>query len=85
MLVELKKETDGRYDRVLVSHGLGEGPVDMIDDVISVCNEVLAGTADNLPFQSPFGNGLIAKAMSFEEFGRADGGAGNIIYNPARI
>lgn len=85
MLVELKKETDGRYDRVLVSHGLGEGPVDMIDDVISVCNEVLAGTADNLPFQSPFGTGLIAKAMNFQRFCRADGGTGNVVYDPNKL
>lgn len=85
MLVELKKETDGRYDRVLVSHGLGEGPVDMIDDVISVCNEVLAGTADNLPFQSPFGTGLIAKAMDFQRFCRADGGTGNVVYDPNKL
>ena len=85
MLVELKKETDGRYDRVLVSHGLGEGPVDMIDDVISVCNEVLAGTADNLPFQSPFGTGLIAKTMDFQRFCRADGGTGNVVYDPNKL
>ena len=85
MLVELKKETDGRYDRVILSHGTGDAPANMIESVIEVCDEIMAGTADNLPFRSPFGNGLIAKAMSFEEFGRADGGAGNIIYNPARI
>lgn len=85
MLVELKKETDGRYDRVILSHGFGEGPADMIDSVIAVCDEVLAGTADNLPFQSPFGNGLIAKAMDFQRFCRADGGAGNVVYNPEKL
>ena len=85
MLVKLKKEIDGRYDRVLVSHGLGEGPANMIEDVISVCDEVLAGTADNLPFQSPFGTGLIAKAMDFQRFCRADGGAGNVVYNPDKL
>ena len=85
MLVELKKETDGRYDRVILSHGTGDASANMIESVMEVCDEIMAGTADNLPFRSPFGNGLIAKAMSFQEFRRADGGAGNVIYNPARI
>lgn len=85
MLLELKKETDGRYDRVLFSHGLGEGPVNLIDDVISICDEIFAGTADNFPFRSPFGTGLIAKAMDFQRFCRADGGAGNVVYNPEKL
>ena len=85
MLTELKKETDGRYDRVILSHGSGDAPVNMIESAIEVCDEIIAGTADNLPFQSPFGTGLIAKAMDFQHFCRADGGAGNIVYNPARI
>ena len=85
MLAELKRETDGRYDRVLLSHGFGEGPADLIEGVLSVCDEIAAGTADNLPFRSPFGTGMIAKAMDFECFCRADGGAGNIVYNPERI
>lgn len=85
MLVELKKETDGRYDRVILSHGNGDAPVNMIESVIAVCDEIIAGTADNLPFQSPFGTGLIAKAMDFQRFCRADGGSGNIVYNPTNI
>lgn len=85
MLLGLKEKTEGRYDRVLVSHGMGEGGVGMIDSVIAVCDEVLAGQADNLPFQSPMGSGLIAKAMDFQRFCRADGGEGNVIYNPNKI
>ena len=85
MLVELKKQTDGRYDRVIFSHGQGEGPVHLIDDVLSVIDEIFAGTADNLPFQSPFGTGLIAKAMDFQHFCRVDGGAGNVVYDPNKM
>jgi len=85
MLLGLKEKTDGKYDRVLVSHGMGEGGVGMIDSVLAVCDDILAGRADNLPFQSPMGTGLIAKAMNFERFCRADGGEGNIVYNPQRL
>lgn len=85
MLVNLKAETDGRYDRVILSHGFGEGAANMLESVISVCDEIFAGTADNLPFQNPFGTGLIAKAMDFQRFCRADGGEGNVIYDPNKL
>ena len=85
MLLCLKKLTDGRYDRVLLSHALGESAADTIDNVIAVCDEVLAGGGDNLPFQSPFGTGLIAKAMDPVRFCRADGKDGNIVYDPQKL
>ena len=85
MLAELKKETDGRYDRVILSHGTGDGPVNMIEGVLEVCDEIIGGKTDDLPFRSPLGTGLIAKAMNFRHFCRADGGVGNIIYHPERI
>lgn len=85
MLLELKAETDGRYDRVLLSHGNGEGSPVMIDSVIEVCDEVLAGAAEDIPFESPLGKGLIAKAMDFPHFCRADGGAGNVVYDPDKL
>lgn len=85
MLLKLKELTDGRYDRVLLSHGWGESAVDIIDNVIAVCDEVLAGGGDNLPFQSPFGTGLIAKAMDPVRFCRADGKDGNIVYDPEKL
>lgn len=85
MLLRLKEETDGRYDRVLFSHGTGEGAPDMIDSVIAVCDDILAGRADDLPFRNPMGAGLIAKAMDFQRFCRADGGAGNLIYDPGKL
>lgn len=85
MLLGLKAQTDGRYDRVMLSHAQGEGTAEMMGNVIAVCDEILAGTADNLPFQSPFGTGLIAKAMDFSRFCRADGGEGNIVYDPNKL
>ncbi len=85
MLLQLKSETDGKYDRVILSHGNGEASVEMIDSVIEVCDEILVGTADDLPFENPLGSGLIAKAMDFEHFCRVDGGVGNVVYDPKKL
>lgn len=83
MLLALKGETQGRFDRAIFSHANGDGPADMIDSVIAVCDEILNGTADNVPFESPLGTGMLAKAMG--PTGRADGGAGNVVYNPDKL
>ena len=86
MLLGLKAKTDGRYDRVLVSHGMGEGAPDMIDSVIAVCDDILAGNVDNMPFRGPMGEHcVIAKAMDFTRFCREDGGSGNIVYGPGKL
>lgn len=87
MLLRLKTSVDGRYDCVLLCHGPdGQGTVDLIDSVISVCDDILLGETDALPFQGFHGEpACIAKAMDFNTFSRVDGGTGNIVYNPARI
>lgn len=87
MLSELKAETEGRYDRVLVCHGpLAEGAPDMIDRVMEVCRDILRGSADDMPFRGFHGEPVrIARAMDFRSFSRVDGGIGNVVYNPDRI
>ena len=82
-LLKLKAETDGKYERTLFSHGVGEGAPDMIDRVIAVCDDIMAGKVDNMPFRGFSGEPVcIAKAMDFSRFCRADGGEGNIVYDP---
>lgn len=86
MLLKLKAETDGRYDRTLYFHGEGEGAPNMIDRVIQVCDEIISGNSDGIDFRGPEGqSGLIAKAMDFDQFCRVDGGIGNIVYDPRKI
>ena len=86
MLLTLQAETAGKYDRCLFSHGMGEGTVDMIANVIAVCDDILAGKVDNMPFRGFNGEpAFIAKAMDFSRFCRADGGEGNVVYNPNNI
>lgn len=87
MLLRLKASVEGRYGRVLLCHGPdGQGTADLIDSVISVCDDILRGDTDDVPFQGFHGEPVcIAKAMDFSTFSRVDGGTGNIVYNPARI
>jgi len=87
MLLRLKSSVEGRYDHVLICHGPdGQGTTDLIDSVISVCDDILCGETDDIPFQGFHGEPVcIAKAMDMSTFSRADGGTGNIVYNPARI
>lgn len=85
-LLKLKAEVAGKYDRTLYSHGMGEGAPDMIDRVIAVCDDIMEGRVDNMPFRGFSGEPVcIAKAMDFQRFCRADGGEGNIVYDPNRI
>lgn len=85
-LLRLKAETEGKYDRALYSHGLGDGCREMIDNVLAVCDDILEGKSDNVPFRGFNGEPVvIAKAMDFSRFCRADGGEGNVVYNPDNI
>ncbi|HHV09456.1 MAG TPA: MBL fold metallo-hydrolase [Clostridiales bacterium] len=81
----LKEETDGKYDRVYLSHREGEAPKEMVDGVIQVCENVLAGKADNVPFEFLGQKAHIAKAIDPVKMQRVDGGIGNIVYDKERI
>ena len=82
-LTGLDERTAGRYDRVLLSHGDGEGTPDMIRRVIEVCDDILAGRSDDVPFAFLDDIGLLAKACGPDGI-RLDGGRGNIVYADAR-
>lgn len=87
MLLRLRSAVSGKYDHVLLCHGPdGRGTVDLIDSVISVCDDILHGDVDNMPFRGFHGESVcIAKAMDFTTFSRLDGGTGNIVYDPAKV
>ena len=91
MLLRLKSKTEGRFDRILICHGdETEMPPELLDNVVSVCDDILGGNTDDEPFVGFHGEPVcIAKAMVMDPasrlFYRADGGLGNVVYNPARI
>ena len=79
-LESLESQVEGRYDRVLLSHGDGEGVPDMIGRVIRVCEDIMDGRADDAPFEFLGTRALLAKAVG-EDRQRLDGGFGNIVYS----
>ena len=83
-LLELRKIASGRYERCMFFHGPGEGSVTMLDGVISLIGEILEGKDDALPFAGMGRNDLkLAKSIDFSRMCRADGGIGNLVYDPA--
>jgi len=78
-LLRLNAQTQGAYDRVLLSHGDGEGVPDMIRRVVAVCDDILSGRSDDQPFEFLGTPALLAKACG-PEGQRLDGGRGNIVY-----
>lgn len=75
---------EGKYSRLFLSHHVMEGDIDLMSNVVEVCDEVLSGTADDLPFEFMGMKAYIAKACN-EFFQRDDGKSGNVIYNKERL
>ena len=84
-LLALKEQLEGKYDRVLLSHGDGNGPVEIIDGVLSVCDDILNGNTDDEPFVFRGESAVIAKTMDMRIMGRKDGGIGNVVYQKNNI
>lgn len=75
---------EDRYDRVWLSHGRSIAPKSIVHDCIELCDEIIAGTADNIPYDFLGQSAFIAKAMN-PDYIRLDGKLGNIVYNPHKI
>lgn len=87
-LVELQQRTKGLYDHVFISHGDHEVSVNLLQNLIDLCDEIFAGKVDNMPFEFMGKKALIAKKIDFSTPGnpkRVDGGDGNIFYNPDNL
>lgn len=83
-LLRLREKVQGRFDRVLFSHGGIETDPEVLDEVVAVCEVIRRGADDRVPFEAINGKGLIAKAVD-EKFSRRDGRVGNLVYDPERI
>lgn len=84
-LDRLNEETQGKYDRVYLSHRSGDAPKQMLEGVLQVCEDVLAGKSDDVPFEFMGQMAFIAKAVDPLTFQRIDGGIGNIVYDKGKI
>ena len=79
-LESLLSKLHGRYDKVLLSHGDGEGLPDMVERVIEVCDDILEGRSDEACFNFLGAEAMLAHAID-RNGRRTDGGAGNIVYS----
>lgn len=83
-LIDINEKLKGRYEKVFLCHHVSEAPSDMMESVICVCDDIMAGKADDIPFDFMGNTAFIAKKAN-ERFERIDGGTGNIIYSKNKI
>ena len=81
-LRSLDAATAGRYDRILLSHAGGEAKPGLLPSLIAVCDDILAGRADDQPFEFLGNTAYLAKTIDADGE-RLDGGEGNIVYRRA--
>ncbi len=82
------KRYESQYDRIYRNHGTFGSPKELLDNVIDVCDDILAGTDDHIPFQAPVpsvGPVYMAKAVLPGTQTRVDGKEGNILYTESKI
>jgi len=80
-LRRVRDDLSGLYDRVFISHATGDAPVTVLQDLIDLTAEVVAGTDDRAPFSFREFSALLArKVLEGIEDPRA-----NLVYRPDRI
>ena len=84
-LIRLRAELEGRVDRILEGHGSGELPFSIFDSVIRICQQVLEGDTDRIPYDLRGYQGFTAKQRLPHSLKRVDGGAGNLIYREDKL
>lgn len=84
-LIRLKGLLEGKVDRILEGHGTGELPFEIIEAVIRVCDQVLAGDTDRIPYDLRGYKGFTAKERLPHSLRRRDGGLGNLIYREDKL
>lgn len=80
------KEKEDCYDIVYLSHG--QEPIiskELLESVITVCDDILLGKADNQPFDFMGEEGICIAKATGPDMMRVDGGLGNIVYRPEKL
>ena len=82
-LLELQKKVEGRYDKVLISHGDGTASRNLIEENHQVCEAVKRGEVVNIPCDFQGRKAFLAMPQNRRnEYGEE---MGNIAYDPDRI
>ena len=83
-LLKLKaREKD--YETLYICHPNYVIPKDCVDNLISICDEILAGTLTPYPHEFQGMSCIVAKKYKPGSCDREDGKAGNLVYNPNNI
>lgn len=83
-LIALEQRLRGKYHRVFLCHHDMEVSIDIMKNVIEVCDMIMEGNTDDIPFTFMGHTYFIAKAVG-EHFRRLDGMEGNIIYHKDKV
>lgn len=83
-LLRVQEMLEGRFEETCLCHHVIKASKDMIHSVIEVCDEVMDGRSDDVPFNFMGMEAFVAKKAN-ERFERLDGGEGNIIYSKKKI
>ena len=81
---KVRQELAGRFDRVLICHHAIDTGADILDNMADLCDDILAGRTDDLPFHFRSMEAYIAKDCS-PTFKRTDGRSGNLIYSREKV
>lgn len=81
---KLLANTDGKFNRIFVSHGSGELSKDTIKNIIALCDEITNNKSDNIPFDFMGHKAYIAKKIN-QQYQRIDGIDGNIVFSKEKI
>lgn len=81
---KVRDELAGKYDHVYLMHHQMETGTDILDNMLSLCEEIKAGTTDDVPYEFMGHHACIAKKCN-ERYERLDGRCGNLIYNKEKI
>ncbi|AGF56668.1 glyoxylase-like metal-dependent hydrolase (beta-lactamase superfamily II) [Clostridium saccharoperbutylacetonicum] len=81
---DLLSKTEGKFDKILLSHGTGDAPKELLENIISLCEDIKTGNSDDIPFDFMGQRAYIAKKAN-EKFERIDGKFGNIIYSKEKV
>lgn len=78
-LLRIKKDYEDKYDHIIRNHGTCTSPKELLDNVIEVCDLILAGKDDHVKIVS-HGVEVIRAMKTDEHENRLDGKQGNINY-----
>lgn len=84
-LLKIKKNYSKRYNKVIRNHGTFVSEVNILDNVIECCDDILNHRDDHIPLNDPLSeNCFIAKEIN-EKKERIDGKHGNIVYRIDKV